>query len=767
MKLMIAMCLLTSMAIGQEAPAPALGVVPSLVINIVGQQANSYDVKVTNRSGHAVTAFALRLAPGYGRQDCDGPCSRVEMVADNARPAIKAGESVDLGIGSSIMNAGTVVTEAAIFDDESYQGDERAAAVLVAQQIGRQAEYDRLIAAVTAIITTRAGDASKTAQIRIKLNELSVQLDPAMSQTFKRWFPGLAGCTRRYARWMKAAATKEKRLVAESMERFADGGAPGNPSLAQWWSAMQQQLAPFGCNGCAARAMSPKAPASSRNVAQPCREDIMPILLTASLVDDGSLVEVEEEPEMEAELSEEDGATLDADALVPGTRMPARPPARAAAAEPSAKTDVPANAPVPSPKPVAPTLPSGVPLVPAPDGKGYLLGRLGFSNRPVPDYVMYRAFFRDIATFGDMALYEEVRWDLSRQRVENRGPRAGGLNKAEIATLQQVAADTNRQVGVVFTKKETLLRAKVPIYGGWLLFAPPIPGLRELDIQEAQTLNTGIRRLRTKLGAASFTRLDRFARSVYHAQPGKMVLTHLTDDAIHTRFFRYLAVLDGIADSVTARQEEAKRQNELRVAGLAEKDWALLLKVAKDYQQLFDRLYNPFPQSIQPTDAAADEETTRVLAPGPARAAVPALGMRAYPAGAAPSAQTTRGASAAMPSLGETMHSNPVMLNEPQAGLQGMPVPLGTLTLTPEARRKELERKHDELELELMTDMAQLKAGLGEPRFQKFEAYLHQLYANAGFETAVPAEEKVKKVVAQQRKKQGAEIIRHGNEGRQ
>jgi hypothetical protein len=513
--------------------------------------------------------------------------------------------------------------------------------------------------------------------------------------------------------------------------------------------------------------MKPKAPVSPRNAAELCREDVTPILLTASLADDGSMAEVEEEMEIDAELSEEDEAALDEESVMPDTRTPSRPPVRAEVVEPPAKTDVTENPPEPPSIPVAVALPSGIPFVAAPDGKGYLLGRTGFNDRPLPDSVMYRAFFRDIANFGDMALYEEVRWDLSGHRVENSGPRAGGLSKAEISTLQQVAADTNRQVGVVFTKKETFLRAKVLIYpGGWLFYAPPIPGLRELDVQETQTLDTGIQRLRSSLGTASFARLDGFARGVYHAKPGKLVLIHLTDDAIHTRFFQYLAVLDGITNSVTARQEETKRQNELRVAGLAEKDWILLLKVAKDYQQLSDRLYNPIQRSIQPTEEAeADGQT--IGAPAPAQVGAPAggevgtlaqsapapsTGTMAYPVGAAPALQPTRVVSAAMPSLGEALRSNPVMLNEPQAGLRGMPVPLGTLTLTPEASRKEWELKHDKLALELMTDVAQLKAGFGEPRFQKFETYLHQLYANAGIETAAPVEEKVKKVEAQQGK---------------
>lgn len=407
MKRMIAMCLLASAAMGQGVPAPAPNAVPSLVVSIVGQQGNPYNVKVVNRSGHAVTAFALRLASADG-QNCEGPCGRAEIVDDNAKPAIKAGGSVDLNLSTSRVNVGMVAAEAAVFDDESYEGDERAAALLVAQQIGRQAEYDRLIAAVNAIITTSAGDAHKATLIRSKLGELSVQLDPAMVQTFKRWFPALAGCTRQYARFMKAAATNERRLVAGSMEQFAQGRAPATPSLTQWWSAMQQQLAVFGCNGCAALAMRPKAPASSQNVTQPCREDSMPILLTVSL-DDGSLAETEEETEVD--LSGEDEAALDANMVVPNTRIPSGPPARFIVIE----KDVPPAAPTPLPKPVVPARPVGFPLTDAPNGKGFLLGRADFRNGPVPDYMLYRTFFGDISRFGDMALYEVVRWDKKGQ----------------------------------------------------------------------------------------------------------------------------------------------------------------------------------------------------------------------------------------------------------------------------------------------------------------------------------------------------------------
>lgn len=728
MKRMIAMCLLASMAMGQGILASAPNAVPSLVVSIVGRQGNSYEIKVVNRSGHAVTAFALRLASTDG-QNCDGPCNRAETVTDNARPAIKAGGSVELSLSASSVNVGMVAAEAAVFDDESYQGDERAAALLVAQQIGRQAEYDRLIAAVNAIMISSANDAHKATQIRSKLGELSVRLDPAMVQTFKRWFPALAGCTKQYARFMKAAATNERRLVAESMEQFAQGKAPGTPSLTQWWSVMQQQLAVFGCNGCAVLAMRPKTPASSQNVGQPCREDIMPILLTASLVDDGSLVEAEEE--MEAELSEEDETALDANIVVPVTRIPSGPPARFIVVE----KDEPPAAPTPLPKPIAPTRPVGFPLTDAPDGKGFLLGRADFRNGPVPDDMMYRAFFRDISRFGDMALYEVVRWDKKGQ-WENLGPRAGGLKDAEIAILQQAAAETNRQLGVVFVKKDTLIRAKVLIYPpGWIFYAPPIAGLRALDLQETQTLNTSIQRLRAKLGPASFARLDGFVRRVYHATPGRLVLRHLTGDIMYVRFFHYLALLDGLSGNLSAQQEEVTRHNELRAAGLAKKDWALLVRVAKDYEQLFAPLYSPVPE----------QAGASIGPPTPLTKAV------AYPAGAgAPAgAQSKHVVSVPMVTLGEVLHTNPIMVPEPLPAMALEQPTLGVITLSPEARRKEYQRQHDELDLALITGIAQLQAGFGAPVYQKFEAYLQRLYANAGWETAVPIEDKVKKLAAQ------------------
>ena len=102
-----------------------------------------------------------------------------------------------------------------------------------------------------------------------------------------------------------------------------------------------------------------------------------------------------------------------------------------------------------------------------------------------------------------------------------------------------------------------------------------------------------------------------------------------------------------------------------------------------------------------------------------------------------------------MVTLGEVLHTNPIMVPEPLPAMAFEQPTLGVITLSPEAPRKEYQRQHDELDLALITGIAQLQAGFGAQYYQKFEAYLQRLYANAGWETAVPIEDKVKKLAAQ------------------
>lgn len=744
MKLLIAMGLLVTVAAGQTPvqPVKTESQTPSLTVAFNGERGSSYSFKVTNTSSHAVTAFALRLVPSgvalvNGHYACEGACRRSITLGDSAKPAIKAGSAAVVSLPISSVNGGAVLAEAAVFNDESYEGDERAAAVLVAEQIGRQAEFDRLIAAVNGVMISGLDDTQKTTQIRIKLGELSVNLDPVMVQTFKRWFPNLASCTRRYARFMKATAVSEKNLVTNSMEQFAHGTVPGNPSLEQWWISMQQQLSSFGCTGCASLAMRPKAHSSAQNVEQGCAEDIGPILLAAS-DDDGSQADADEaDPDMEAGLSDEEEAALDADADIgPDVRIPSRPPAKSAVISPEPTV----NKGAPLRRPSAAGFPSGIPLAIAPDGRGRMLGRFNYGRRPVPDSVVYRAFFRDLSYLGDWALEDEVLWDENGRLVENHRPLAGGLSKEEIAILEQVAAEANRQLEVLKGREESIYRGLLDAAypPGWVLYAPPIPGLRELKVQEAQALNTGIHRLKTKLGAASFSRLDGFVRQVYQGTPGKMILLHPPDEAICPDFFRYVATLDGLTDkSATAKHEAAQRHNELRSVGLQEKDWDLLIKLAKNYSQLFDRFYN----NNRPISGAN--------APGQAVEARPAGYVRHT--GTTPTPQYADLLTQVKQKGLEAKPINATASNGMAAIGMAVPAAQPTNPLW-EAWQKEMEQKRDELDLEMLADLTTLKASMGDAVFLKFESYLDQLYVKAGFEIAVPLDEGKKATTTAQKK---------------
>jgi hypothetical protein len=737
MKLMITVCLLISAAVAQNAASPVQteSYAPSLAVTFTRQQGNSYYFQLANSSSHAVTAFAMRMVPSGvqkvdGRYECAGQCGRLVTLATNGTPAIKAGGLVEWSFAISTANTGAVVAEAAIFNDESYEGEDRAAAFLVASQIGRQAEYDRLVAAVVPIIAGSEDDARKTTQIRMKLASLSVNLDPAMVRTFRLWFPALADCMQPFARFMKKSAAGERRFVAESMDRFAHGMAPGKPSLAQWWQTTQQELATYGCNGCATQAMKPKPPAAAQNASLECPADL-PVIYTASFDGEGLDLNADDAAD-QSELEAEDMEAVEATHVPKARPAPSPLPVRAAA--PLAPSE-PVTPSTPAPLEAPPKAAAVAPLAITPDGKVWMGWRQTFGG-PVPDHLVYRAFFRDIGYMGDPALHEPVLWHEG-QTEEYHGPRVGGLSDAEIAVLKEVSAACNQQLSVLFAKSETLLLTSLQGYPmGWLIYAPPLPGLRELRMQETAALNAGIEQLRSRLGAASFARMDGFVRKVYHASPGRMVAVPIPDEALYGHFFLYLVSLDQLAlNNLAAKKEAARRQEELRAAGLGKNERALLAKIALDYSQAEARfeagvpgaLQVGTPQPVNPNDRLAEAQY-EAGAPGAVSAGSPQPG-NPNPIPDAPALL------AQLRALRSGRSSN---ANNVPAGtaMPAQPMP-GSISGVGEARLAELQRRQAESRRSLLADIAQLRAGMGEPVFHKFDRYLHKLYAPAAIEKTV------------------------------
>jgi hypothetical protein len=738
MKMTIVVCLLLSAAFAQENPqfVQTESHVPWLTLSFAGQQESFYQFKIANTSSHAVTAFALSTVPigidkGQGGFVCDNRCSGIFALGDMARPEIKASASLTQPFAISKVNGGTVVLNAAVFDDQSYAGEETAAAQLVARQIGRQAEYDRIVNAVNFILSTNknSSDVSKTALIRMKLGGLSSSLDPKMVQTFKLWFPELAGCAQQYAGFMKSAAASEKQQVLDSMDQFAHGNIPGNPSLTQWWQTTQEALASAGCSGCGDVAMNPKRHNLEQNVSVKCQA--VPVVFTASLADVGT-GNGEEEEAAEVDLGPEDVALLDEGA--PTEAGVAESAAEAAEPE-VAKAEPPAIPVFRVPKRNMP--PPGIPFTPAPDGRGQLLLRMRLPADA--DDLIYRTFFRDIVTLGDMAFLEEVRW-IDGEQVEDNGPRAGGLSKIEISILKKAAYECNEQADELKAKSNDLLKSSVSGYPvGWLLYAPPVPGMRELKDQETAAINKCIARLHGNLGS-SFVHLQGFVKKVYGTSPAEIRSARLSDDALYSNYLRYLATLNDLAEvNPRAKKEAALRQQELTKAGLEERDRTLVTQTALEFNKALAALYKIPKGEIAISDR---RPFGAISAPAPAlqvqTGSVPAPTMAAVQIPIAAISSTT----APMPGLRVSADTpTPTVLgleaqapDMPAATMpSGHDIPVGmSAAATPESQEKikEFRRKADEAKLNLLTGIAQLQAGMSAPVHKKFDDYLHELYSD-------------------------------------
>jgi hypothetical protein len=720
--LLIASTLIVSAAAqNSSSPVQTDSKAPSLPVSYAGENNGHYRFRVTNTSSHAVTAFALRLVPsGVPMIDGDyacgsGQCGRSIVLGNKAKPAIKSGAAALRSFAIASVNGGAVVAEAAIFDDGSYEGEERAAAFLFANQIANQVEFDRLNSALTIAMTSARGDAQKTAQLRMKLGQVSVNLTPDMLRTLRLWFPALASCNQ-YARAMKNAAVREKQLVVQSMDQFAHDTSPTRPSLLVWGERIRQRLATYGCTGCGAE--NPKPRTAAQPASMGCPDSTPVAIYTASLADDAGtesdLADVADGAELEAELDAQDMEVMevvDAVDAVDDTLPPEPALASATANAPASSEPAPAaavDAPPPNTRALAPEFPPGIPFHLGPDGKR-MLGRMNYRGMPVPDSLVYQAWFRDIGMFGDLAFHKVVVWDDGKwMDFDKSDPPAGGLNRNEVEVVKRVSSDCNQQAALVHQKIESLFRDKAEgLPGGWGAYAPPVPGYRELREKERATFDPCITRLRAQLSAPSFAKLDGFVHSVYQAIPGKIVPVPPSDDEIYLRFFSYVAWLNepGLKNSAGGERETALRREEMRAAGLGDHEWELLVRIAADYRP-------PHLDQFAAVQAGGSPGMVPMLAPGPAQPASPAV----------PVSQATS------PGLqiGALQPTSP----QPMCG---------QANCTPVAvdPKSAAQQRADQASLTLISHIAQLQASMGDSAFRKLDAYLHKLYAPAVRETIV------------------------------
>src|SRR5581483_7857491 len=261
MKPLAALCVLCfASAWAQSVPSNLVveSNTPSIQVSLASQEGGFYKFNVKNVSDHGVTAFNVRLLPeGTGKSaakpECDNRCGETGELGTKTRPVIAGGGTFPLSYQVNTVTGGIMI-EAVLLDNDTFEGDEHAAARLLAQKIGFQAEHDRIMPLVTRIMgDSGLDDQGKVVQLRQELQWLSVDPDPATIQHFQQRFSNSADCGDTCTQLMKSTATSEKQLVLSKLDQFApaDGTKSSETSLAQWWQDTQQSIVSFSCDDCA------------------------------------------------------------------------------------------------------------------------------------------------------------------------------------------------------------------------------------------------------------------------------------------------------------------------------------------------------------------------------------------------------------------------------------------------------------------------------------------------------------------------------------
>ncbi len=208
-------------------PNPALSSdAPSISIEVVKQNWDSFTLAVHNLSPHAVVAFAIGDIPtphGDGYTTTRGTA---------ARPAIPPGGT----IAFEHYGAGPILVRYASFDDGSWEGDP----VIVAFEKAQQAATHALLGQIDEVATRILGDPSldddaRIARIRSAIDALPEKPAPALIRQALAGLP-----VQRLSDNQQHALEYNLHNVKWSEANQLSQFKPGRRTLAQFWASTHQ-----------------------------------------------------------------------------------------------------------------------------------------------------------------------------------------------------------------------------------------------------------------------------------------------------------------------------------------------------------------------------------------------------------------------------------------------------------------------------------------------------------------------------------------------
>jgi len=254
---------------------------PSVVVEKVDQDRAEYKLVLRNTSELAVGGVVVSVL------DEDGRC-RMHDVRANYGGFVPSGATSELhlslpdagedegvvgpdgvtcsdapqgvggsspGFNSSGTRAPEIVIEAVDFEDGSYEGDDRKAAMLEAERLGREIERPRITAAVEKELTSNQPDGmAKLVSVQSQVSALSDNVDSAALKSIMARFPTLNDDAKQsIERDIRGGLRMEKGMFLSNLRLYVmelSKGLASDPSLQRWWDVTKGRcdwLAPRTC----------------------------------------------------------------------------------------------------------------------------------------------------------------------------------------------------------------------------------------------------------------------------------------------------------------------------------------------------------------------------------------------------------------------------------------------------------------------------------------------------------------------------------------
>lgn len=576
--------------------------VPAVSIHFDEQSAGKYKFTIRNGSGHAVTALDILFVPvGVARHgnhySCRGRCSNRAGIANAERPLLPAGVSLQATYDESDIGT-AVIIEAAVFDDASYAGGERAAAAMVATQLGNQAEFDRITSAVETVMTDPiVQNGNSGGQLDSALAAVATEPDSAQMEAFYRWFPNIRDCSRLFPEIMQNASSKVKADVQGTLQPLFSSGSPTPSAVETWWKSTQQYLTGFGCKECATKLASPTPPVQIRTVSIGCRASTSGQTASADtqlLSEDDSGADDDSSGDGSAQTADSNSGATGDDSLT----MTEEPNAPVGAdATPTVNTAGSTTPPAMSrANPILPQLSSAraesrcLPMTPRP--LPALRSRDSQEDnplRPVLDEFLYPRYFRYVSEW-EKCLGDGQWPDETIARYPDPYPSA--LNEDQREIVRVIATD--------WLETEGPGLGLHPV-GAGIPMVPPVraetwaqaqQGLQRRQQMEqereerAKAVAARVQSLRLALGKKSFPVLDAYAHDLYQTVPGRAVREPLSDRAMLSRYLHYIALMDKFASNQgdDGRAAAKARADEQTACGLNADDQRVLQQEADSWR---------------------------------------------------------------------------------------------------------------------------------------------------------------------------------------